>query len=175
MKWFYKINNGTISKLRKETDMRGQTEEQLIANGFIKVDSNIAMYNVLKNLKIANFEQFTNTYGITITNEEKTLLDHSFDKGDIRRACRSIIITPAIEADLNANPPIEAVPAITLEKWLNETIASSPENEKDWRDEKLINIDDPRVINALAQSQIPVTIDDIKKAIAKDRRVWSTN
>ena len=184
MRYFYKVVNGRIGKLASESAMK-KTEAQYVADGYSIAENTLAMYNVIKGLAFTNWQEFCDQRGIVPTPAELILQETNFDQGDIRRACRRIILTPAVEAvaavpavpatettpEIPAVPAVAAVPAVTLERWLDALINSSEENQKDWVSEKTINITDPRVVASLAATQLPITIDALKLEILKDRRV----
>ena len=111
---------------------------------------------------------------VSVTPEEEILAQTNFNQGDIRRAFRSIIVTPEVVGSelvpatetTPEIPAVVAVPAVTLEPVLDALIASSPQMTADWRDEKTINLNDPRVAYALSLANPPIDVQAIKAKIA---------
>lgn len=147
MKWYFRTVGNRIGKLCNENNMKDKTEEQLLAEGYQRAETNFDMYKAVKAMGFDKWEEFCRQRGITVTDEELAKQTTNFDQGDIRRACRRL----------------------GIEEWLDAVINSSVQNQKDWIDEPSINLDDPRVATALAQ--LPITIEQIKEEISKDWRV----
>ena len=143
--WYYKTNNNRVAKNIKITPAD--------LTGWLTCETDLDMYKVFKSY---GMETDAKKRGVTVTDEELISLETVFGKLETYEACKSIVV-----------PATDTVPEHTLDTELKMLIDMFPDY---FGYASVIDLEHPKVIEALTHTPSYFDLNEIKLAILKVRQ-----